>query len=290
MLPIGLHVGVPEEVYRADHGYNQSLLVDFLEARTPKHFIDGIEERAKDLSGKDFIRIGSAVDILITEPDRFQSRVIICPEDYPGKGGPKPWSRKAEFCKDWEAEKRKAGLITLTIEEKAQVDGTVAAILSHPEAGAFVANCPKQVVAIAQEPETGLRIKGRIDMLPGPETGLVVDLKTGDDASPAGFSAQCLRMYRHVQARFYCDLVRLAAPDTFTEPLGMLFIMAETSSPHGVAVHKMDAGSPEMFLGLSEYMKALKGLDRCRTLGSWPCYPNQRFDIKYPRYAFDERK
>lgn len=96
--------------------------------------------------------------------------------------------------------------------------------------------------------------------------GWIVDLKTTDDVSVAGFGTTIARRRYEVQAAWYLDILRdLYGRDA---PRGFAFVAAQKSRPYDVAVHWLTEDQIER--GRRLYQRDLLRLVRCREENYWP--------------------
>lgn len=95
---------------------------------------------------------------------------------------------------------------------------------------------------------------------------IVLDLKTTDDVSAAGFGRTIAQRRYHVQAAWYLDVLYLLygrnAPKHFA------FIAVQKRRPYDVAVHFVTEAQIE--LGRQLYQRDLQVLLRCQEKGVWP--------------------
>jgi exodeoxyribonuclease VIII len=123
----------------------------------------------------------------------------------------------------------------------------------------------------------GVQLKCAIDGI-GTD-GYLYDLKTTEDASPAGI-LKSIRAYRYnLQAYFY----RLCYETAFERRLlGFRFLFIEKTPPYATAV--VEIGPELMSYAVADFEKALQAYRECTTLGEWPAYGDavQVIDIKGP--------
>jgi exodeoxyribonuclease VIII len=123
----------------------------------------------------------------------------------------------------------------------------------------------------------GVQLKCAIDGV-GTD-GYLYDLKTTEDASPAGI-LKSIRAYRYnLQAYFY----RLCFETAFERRvLGFRFLFVEKAPPYATAW--VEIGPELMSYACSDFEKALQTYRECTTLGEWPAYGDevQVIDIKGP--------
>lgn len=120
----------------------------------------------------------------------------------------------------------------------------------------------------------GVQLKCAIDGVAG---DYLWDLKTTEDASPAGI-LKAVRAYRYnLQAYFY----RLCYETAFERRmLGFRFLFVEKEPPFATAV--VEIGPELMSYAVSDFEKALQTYRECTTLNHWPDYGDdvQVIDIK----------
>lgn len=159
------------------------------------------------------------------------------------------------------------------------------AVMAHPMAGKLFAagSGEAELSAYWQDPETGLTCRCRPDWWR--TDGVLVDLKTAEDASPEGFEKSILNYRYHVQAAFYLDGAR-AAVNTFPPidpPDHFVFVVVEKTPPHAVAVYRLDDDAIE--IGRREYQRDLATAAECVRTGVWPAYGDTIMRASLPEWA-----
>lgn len=120
----------------------------------------------------------------------------------------------------------------------------------------------------------GIPLKAAIDGVSG---DYLWDIKTTDDASPAGM-LKSIRNYRYnLQAYWYRLVYELA---TGHRPLGFRFLFVEKEPPFATAV--CEIGPELMSWAIADFEKALTLYRDCTASGIWPAYPDdiQVIDVK----------
>ena len=120
----------------------------------------------------------------------------------------------------------------------------------------------------------GIPLKAAIDGVCG---DYLWDIKTTDDASPAGM-LKSIRNYRYnLQAYWYRLVYELA---TGHRPLGFRFLFVEKEPPFATAV--CEVGPELMSWAIADFEKALTLYRDCTASGIWPAYPDdiQVIDVK----------
>ena len=238
--------------------------------RSPAHYRQAIGQEREQTPA---MQTGSALHALVLEGElAFSSRYVVAPVgiDRRTKAGKEQWAA-------FEAEAN--GKEILTGEQHESVIGMAAAILTHPRAGKLLEKCRERELSITwTDFLTALACKARLDGYDA-TNGLVVDIKSADDASPKAFERQAARMLYHGQAAFYLQGLREAGGNAAK----FLFVAVERNPPHGVAVYLADE---EMIVTGNAMVAAF--LERhagCMAANAWPGYPVEVQTLSLPRWA-----
>ena len=240
-------------------------------ARSPLHYwARYLDPNRVDPESTPAMAIGSALHTHVLELDTWDQRYVTMPEgiDRRTKQG------KAE----WEAfNAASSGRTVLSKTDAELVMRMARAIYAHP-AAAFLLQRPGQAeqTYLWTDEATGLECKCRPDWMTT-DGQLIVDLKTTEDASPAGFRKSVANFRYHVQAAWYLDGLERA---TGKRPEQFIFVCVEKKPPHAVAVY---AASAEMVAtGAITAEADLARLALCKEAGDWPGYSNQIEVIDLP--------
>jgi exodeoxyribonuclease VIII len=178
-----------------------------------------------------------------------------------------------------------------------QLHAMRAAVMAHPAASALLSMrgvAEHSVYWIDQQ--TGMLLRCRPDWWIK-ERGIVVDVKTTDDASPEGFAKSIANWRYHVQHPFYIDGINEARRQIIQANEGLefpeavhpevttfVFLAVEKKSPHAVGVYMLDSLSVE--LGRALYRRDLETLAKCRATDTWPGYGDAIQSITVPAWEF----
>jgi hypothetical protein len=208
------------------------------------------------------MRLGTAVHTLTLERETWEERYIVAPNvDRRTKVGKEAWS-------EFEAEA--GGREVISADDRALVSRMAEAVWTHP-AAAMLLNLPGQAETTHMwvDGDTGLQCKCRPDWLTS-DGSLIVDLKTTEDASPAGFRKSIGNFRYHVQAAWYLHGLAQA---TGRRPDQFLYVCVEKKPPHAVAVYAADI---EMIgIGYETAARDLQRLAECKASASWPGYSDE---------------
>ena len=112
-------------------------------------------------------------------------------------------------------------------------------------------------------------------------SGLILDLKTTEDASPEAFSRSCWSYAYHIQAWLYCEAFEAffgSRPDFY-------FLAVEKSAPYASGVYK--ASAEMLAVGKIEAETCIERIVRCKNAGVYPAYPSSVLpeEISLPPWA-----
>lgn len=119
------------------------------------------------------------------------------------------------------------------------------------------------------------------------DNGVVLDLKSTEDASPEGFAKSIANWGYDVQDPFYSDGIEAA---TGKPVRAFIFLAVEKTArvvegmPLGVALYQLDEASRE--LGRAKYREDLMVYAQCKKNNVWPCYGDKIASISVPQWQF----
>ena len=267
LVQSGLIQGVPNDKYHASQGTSKSQLDQF--AKSPAHYLASLATPRKETPA---MRIGTLFHGLVLEPERVKIAVApVC--DKRTKDGKATWEA---FCYE------NAGAEIVTAEEGEMLNGMVAAIRKH-SAAAVLLSGPGVAEGSAwwHDEMSGELCRCRPDFCR--DDGIIVDLKSTDDASPEGFARSIAKYGYHRQAAMYSDGVAMA---TGMQVKGFVFVACEKKAPFAVSVFQLDMQGEEA--GRIQYRVLLKDLADCKCSGKWPAYSDRIETISLPAWTAKE--
>ena len=266
----------PDGVKRGNPLYvmSRSELVEFF--LNPKRWLDGFGLDEDDSTpSTDW---GTLIDCLVTGKDKFDSQFAVAPSMYPGaKGEEKPWTRQANYCKEWEADREAEGRQVVKADIMEQAELAVKAIHSDDVISELLSVSRKQVylTGIWNDKTTGLEIPLRvlIDLVPPkehPHFGRwLSDFKTARNGNPSQWARVVEDCNYDIQAALYFDIYCAATKEDRTD---WVFALQENVAPYHV-VKPLPALSQEfMAWGRLKYQKALSAYALCLSQNIWPSY------------------
>lgn len=264
------HTDLTNEQYHAAPGVSKSQL-DLI-ARSPRHYwakyLD--PNRVTEEPTKAMV-IGSATHAAILEPGLFSTRYV-CAPDFGN-----PLTKAAKEAKaDFQA--ANAGKIVLAAPEFDLCVALRTSVLRHPDASGLLSGGVAESSVFAVDPVTGLTVKCRPDYLK--DSGIIVDLKTTDDASPIEFGRSAAKFRYHVQAAHYLDTFKLAFGEA---PSHFVFVVVEKKPPYEVGVYYIEAAA--MSVGRQLARRDLNKLAECQASDAWPGYTPDPQPLAFPEWA-----
>ena len=201
------------------------------------------------------LRLGSYVHALVLEPEKARLAFAIAPVcDRRTKDGKATYEAFASALEP--------GATILSADEADEAQKIAAAAMGCIERHGFKF---KHTELMFMANFMDCPIKSAIDAV-GESDGYLYDLKTCEDASPAGF-LKAVRAYRYnLQANFY----KAAYQAGFKEHVqGFRFICVEKETLQ-TAVYEL--GPDLMAYGYADFIKAVEAYKTCSASGEWPGY------------------
>ena len=201
--------------------------------QNPYEFLHPIRKESKAFS------VGSATHSLILEPHKFNDEFAVAPDvNKRTKVG------KEEFAL---FEKENADKCVLSKDEHFLSKSMSEAVLSTNEAKNILRNGIAECSFFSEI--DGVKVKCRPDYY-REDLGIVIDVKTVQDASPDAFIKDVANFGYYIQAQFYMDVL---------ESLGypakkFLFIAVQKKEPYMVGMYELDSTSLDF--GREEYLRA----------------------------------
>lgn len=213
---------------------------------------------------------GSAAHTAILEPDKFDNEYIVEPKiDKRTKVGK---DKFAQFQAD------NAGKVILKLDDYNNIMGMRSSILSHPKASAIIRSGDATEISVFHNLGETL-VKIRPDLIAG---GVIVDLKTTNNAREDNFAKSCYNYRYHVQAAFYQHVYTAETGVVIDD---FIFIVVEKTPPYQVAIYAASERMKE--LGEREFRHDIAIYRDCVESGNWPGYNSDKIEwIDLPSWAY----
>lgn len=219
-------------------------------------------------------KTGTIAHACVMEPSEFDKRYIVVPEgiDRRTKEGKQLWAdllasgREPVSDKDWQSAK-----------------GILKSVTAHPVLKRVLSMCKVEHTLFFADEETGTKCRARLDIMVEPcaeyPTGLIMDLKTTDDARPFPFGRMVWQQNWHIQMAHYVN--------AFYANYGVIpeyqWIPAELKKPHGVAIYS--ATESLIQYGQAECSRLLRIYADCSSANNWPSYSDDVTELELPAWA-----
>lgn len=266
---------------------NMSKLKDI--KRSPKHFwskhIDPNREPATETEA---LRFGKVLHKYILEPEAFLDEYAIAPTE-PKLDTRTNAGKSAKLQYDVDMVKfnlNNQGKEYTTAEEIAKLDVMRQSIMSK-ECGHMLSHpdLVKEVTLTWTDPVTGLTCKGRLDIMIPPynkfPNGVIVDLKSTQNASSIEFAKSAYNFDYHNSAAFYCKGFQQIY--STNHPPAFIYIAIEKELPYEVAFFVADIDI--LYLGEQENNRMLATYKQCLETNSWHGYTDEVLTLNLPPWA-----
>jgi hypothetical protein len=210
---------------------------------------------------------GTAAHAAVLEPER-----LICMPKFD-----KRTKAGKEAAAEFEAEHAGRDVVIVEPETYDTVRALAESVRRHPVAARILNQGEPELSAFGIV--DGVLCKARPDWW-DKSTGICADLKTCQDASPAGFARSVANFRYHVQNAFYPDVM---GGEGGVNVESFVFIACERHPPFLVGVYVLDAEALEM--GRAEYQQDLALYKECVESGSWPGLSERIEVLSLPKWA-----
>ena len=298
---------IPEEVYRPAPGHNWSTIKHRQKSANSYKFHLDFEPKL-DAKEKEHFTLGHLFHCLVLEPDTLDSRYTTYPDTYPAKGKKKddppeekPWRMNATFCKEWVADIKSKGLISVSKKMMRQAKGMAKVLTDNPHVQhkmENVAGC--EIAAFWKDAVHGCLCKAKIDALR--QTSEIIDLKSyrikspTQDPNEAALSTMFWEQH-YVQAAMYRDgvdtILRIMRLLPRNEALLFTYFYTDKTPEKDTVILHIDARKDQQCLstdwyrsGQIVYRDCLKMVLEGEASGLWPSHNPDETGYTAPMEAY----
>ena len=230
--------------------------------RTPLHIT------GKPKAETEAMKLGTMAHMATFEPDLYMGTYAIFEGDRRTKAGKAEWeSIMAE------------GLIPITEQQHDIAEGIAAAAHALPGIMELIKNESCLMEASGYYEDQGVYCRFRPDAW-HQDHGIILDLKTCQDASPRGFANQVAAYGYHIQAAHYLE----GAEKILQQDHRFIFIAVEKEAPFAAAAYELDEAS--LLEGLAMRNLGLQAIKTSTKTGVFPGYSPDLQSLTLPRWAF----
>lgn len=251
-------------------------------AKNPLSYIQGA--KVEPTAAMDW---GSLIDCLVTSPQSFASRYVVCPDKYPAKGKKdappemKDWNWSASYCDEFRATAKAEGKECVKADVYERSREAVARLHADKRVMELI-SCSQfqvQVNVDYHDHATGLVIPftSLLDMVPRDGSryaDCIADLKTGFDARPKPWRRTVFNMNLHAQAAVYLDAWNAA---TGQNRQTFRHVLQESESPYPIARRMLSVEF--LNAGTATYRNAMRLYCDCLVSGDYPGFDDMPGDI-----------
>jgi hypothetical protein len=266
----GFYKSLSMDDYHAAEGLNKSALSDL--AISPAHY------KARKLEPKTFAAadLGTAVHLMVLEPEMSEAIIITPPKEVLSKSG----GKNTNAFREW-VSAQPDDCIILNTDEYDQAQYMRDAVIGHPRYIDLLTGGNQEVSAFWTDPQ-GLTRKCRPDYL---NDAYAVDLKTAISAHPAQFGRQAYNLHYHWSASWTLDIIAAITGGYSRE---YIFVCVEKEPPYAVACYS----TPQEIIDMArnEIAPIVAQYRACLETDIWPGYSDQIEPLQYPKYAFKKQE
>lgn len=267
---------------------------DAVEEPRPRDHLEGLKGDALKTILEDMNK--GRTGLLSTSGSRHELAEIL-------RANGKPVTLWSDYMAEWM--QNNGHRTVLTHEQFEQLRNMRDAIMAHPAASRLLkaegeAELSAYWMQPVIDPKTGETIGEQLCRVRPDywrKDGIIVDLKTTEDASEEEFARSIAKWAYHVQDDFYRQGIAQALRqgggfEDFAAPRAFLFIAVEKTAcvvdgqAKGVAVYSLDDESRA--LGQMQWRGDLARYTQCQNSGEWPGYSPKIRQIKLPAWQFQK--
>lgn len=282
---------ITNEEYHSSPGISRSGIVEFKNC-PKKYWHKYINPDYIEPTKTKALVFGNAFHTVILEPDEFNNRYIIKPEERIVIG--KPLRLKDVGREAFEADKKRieeVQLLKQKQEEKFELESLGKTVLTHDEFN-MISRMQHSIISHDDtrsliwgglveksiywiDEETQLICKVRPDIM---HDNFIVDIKTTENASYKSFQRSMIDYNYHIQMAMIQEGIQHILKKVITD---FLFICVEKDEPHCHGIYPIDDEVIEM--GKIEFHHYLRQMKECFDNNNWPGYPTQLMTL--PSYT-----
>lgn len=232
-------------------------------SKSPKHFYatwpynPQIEEDDEPEESAAFV-LGRAAHHLYLGEDNFSLQFIARPEKIAGL----PWQGNRTECRAFLKQQAAAGRTVLKPEQIKAIKGMARSLAEEPLAIDLLQGAVEQTL-IARDPETGLWLKARPDVIPTSD-GMFADLKTTESVVDYDLKGTLRKYGYHMQGALIwevCELLGLPFD-------GFALVFIEKKSPYCVRI--VELTDDDLGRGRLQNRAMIRRIKKCLDEGRWP--------------------
>lgn len=267
--PLGIY-DVPFKEYAKINYHNQSTIKYYSESPAHYHFFKSYRKKptVAMLEGRIWHKA-------ILEPNKFFEEYALQPKinrtTKTGKAEEAQW-----FIDNPGREPVRQDLFRQMVTAQEQIH-------SNPSLAPFFENGLAETSFFTQDSYLGLRKKGMLDYW-HPAKNIIIDLKTTTSCDEFKFGRDIEQLLYHVQAAWYCDLVKEATGEKID---GYGILALEKNPPFACRMFTLPDKVIEK--GRKMYTRYLSIHKECEKVGKWPTFDNLVVDFEPKSWFYESQ-
>jgi hypothetical protein len=209
--------------------------------------------------------LGAAAHHLLLGEDQFKLKFVAQPLTYRNKVTAKEtaWHNGADYCKKWNAQRAREGRTPVTQGELQTILAMSRSLALEPLVADGLLRGYVEHSGFAKDPETGLWLKVRPDVVPT-HTGEFVDLKTTADVTTPALQSSIRSFGYHQQGALMWEVAEL-----LKHPFeSFLLMFIETSAPF--CARAVPLTDDDLARGRLQNRAMIRKVASCITADRWP--------------------
>lgn len=240
--------------------------------RSPLHYKTNKEAPFEQTEA---LRFGTILHAYVLEPDEYLRRAVKAPKvDRRTTVGKETWAK-------FQTTVGPESLVIMPNDEPV-LAGIQRSIDAHPLARELLGRGEKELSGYWVCKHTGVLCRIQPDNR-RPGDGIVIDLKSTDDASAQAVEKAVFNYNYDVQGSYYLDGCNFIEGGHHTWYDTFAWVFCEKEPPYAVAVYEAD--SSVLQVGRQKYEKALRTYAQCLQTNEWPGYKQEARTIYAPEWA-----
>lgn len=221
--------------------------------------------------------IGKALHDVLLLNERFDTHYYVLPEEYNAR------SRDFEEYRAGAEYAAKRGRTVLTHGQRDMVLAMADQLVKNDLAQALLTAGTPEMTLVAKDPETGVFMRGRPDILPH-TMEIIPDIKTAADASQDVYERAATKFGYFQSAAHYLDVI-----ENLYGPAKRRFVLitVEKEYPFVVTIDQLD--DVDIDMARLRNRAALNRFAECLKTGEWPAYTTRNKPIRQLMMAPYER-
>lgn len=218
----------------------------------------------------DALKVGRAIHTAVLEPEKFNQEFLCLPDI----------DRRTTRGREMYAElvSQNPDKTILKPDDFHMALDVATSIRGSTHANYLLEGAHTEVTLDWTHEETGIHCKARVDAY-NEDMGLLVDIKTTQDASRTGFPRKLFSYGYHRQAAYYLSGMQANGEAA----KHFVFIAVEKEPPYAVGLYRLSDQTIQ--LSKQENDALLRLYAECKRTDSWPGYTQGIEDISIPDYA-----